>query len=785
MDSAQSGGIDRVSPPSRVWRAEGQQALRIQARAGDYLQITSACGFQPCEILVLNGQHSAFAGLQTAEASLTKAQLSEGSQAARSLQQKFDQWGVSAALLDQALVFAADALPRMTLSTDAELVIIAPGKSLLLTTDDADSDAENYSENYAAGAVQMAPTELTIQLWGALDAPQPYDDLPEPLAEPVAEYRIKNSTADVYEVKAGQWIQIIDVAGKQCSDLIAFDLAAIQEGREVMLDATATRTIQGLNLPQPGLHAKFLDADMQGMLEVVQDTVGRHDSFLFACTNKFYEDAGYFGHVSCSDNFNKALKPYGIAPRAGWPAINLFFNTSVGDCGTIFSDEPFSRAGDYVLLRAQRDLLIGSSACPDDIDPANGWTPTDIHVRVYSAEEEFPRAIAYRTLPEELPRMTKQTAFHPRTAAMSSHFTEYRGYWVAGEYDGYGARAEYLACRERVALLDLTPLRKFEVVGPDAEELLQFALTRNVRRLAIGEIVYTAVCCETGGMIDDGTLFRLGEQNFRFVAGDPYMETWLRELAEKKGYRVRVQNSSEQIHNLSLQGPQSRALLSEIIWTPAHQPDVKDLRWFHFTIGRLGGPQGMPVMVSRTGYTGELGFEIWCHPDHGTELWDAIWEAGQQYGIAPMGFDALDMLRIEAGLIFAEHEFCPQTNPYEAGIGFTVPMKTKEDDFVGRSAMAAQNPESRKKLVGLFIEDTETVSHGDEVYSGRYPVGVITSATRSPLLNKQIAMCRVAPEFSAPGTELEVGQLDGHKKRLKATVTTTPFYDPERTRVRS
>ena len=756
-----------LSRPARRYRVDGQSALRLSVAAGDYLRIVSTDGQQGCELLVLSVDGDCdpalFGDFSAAEAQVTQALLDSGSAAGQRLQDCFDRWAVPAGFCEQALVFSAGALPDQVIAADAVLIIVAAAPNMAVDE-------------------QQAPSELEVSLWCSQSQ---YGDLPEPLAEPVAEYRIAHSTASVYEVQAGQWIQVIDVEGRQCSDLIAFDLDALHDGQEVMLDATATRTVQGLSLPQPGLHSKFLDASMKPMLQLVQDTVGRHDSFLLACTNKFYEDSGYFGHVSCSDNFNKVLTPYGIKARAGWPAINLFFNTSVGDCGTIFSAEPWSRAGDYVLLRAQRNLLIGSSACPDDIDAANGWQPTDIHIRVYAASEEFPRSIAYRTLPEELPRMTKTTGFHRRTSALTTHFTEYRGYWVAAEYSGWGTRAEYLACRERVALLDLTPLRKFEVVGPDAELLLQTALTRNVRRLAVGEIVYTAVCCDTGGMMDDGTLFRLGEHNFRFVAGDPYMDTWLRNIAAEKGLNVRIQNSSDQIHNLSLQGPQSRNLLQALVVTAEHQPAIKDLRWFHFTIGRLGSADGIPLMVSRTGYTGELGYEIWCHPDHAEQVWDAIWAEGQQYDIAPMGFNALDMLRIEAGLIFAGHEFCAETNPFEAGIGFTVPLKTKEEDFTGRAALAAQNPEGRKRLVGLLLDSAEPVSHGDAVYAGRFPVGVITSATQSPLLKQQIALCRVAPGYAEPGTRLEVGQLDGHKKRLAATVTTIPFYDPERTRVRS
>jgi aminomethyltransferase len=259
----------------------------------------------------------------------------------------------------------------------------------------------------------------------------------------------------------------------------------------------------------------------------------------------------------------------------------------------------------------------------------------------------------------------------------------------------------------------------------------------------------------------------------------------MRDVAREKGFRVSIRHSGDQIHNVAVQGPQSRALLTQLIWTPEHQPSLDRLKWFHFLIGRIGGPTGIAVMVSRTGYTGELGYEVWCHPDHAQQVWDTIWQAGQQYEIAPLGFDALDMLRIEAGLIFAAHEFSPEVNPFEAGIGFTVPLKSKQDDFVGRQALLNQDPNSRKKLMGIVLEGVESPNHGDLIYKGRYPVGIVTSGTRSPLLGKQIALCRLAPEYSTPGLSLEVGQLDGYQKRLTGKVTNLPFYDPERTRVRS
>ena len=189
--------------------------------------------------------------------------------------------------------------------------------------------------------------------------------------------------------------------------------------------------------------------------------------------------------------------------------------------------------------------------------------------------------------------------------------------------------------------------------------------------------------------------------------------------------------------------------------------------------------------MSRSGYTGELGYELWCHPRDALALWDAVWEAGQAYDLTPLGLEALDMLRIESGLIFAGYEFCDQTDPFEAGIGFTVPLKTKEDDFTGRAALERRKAAPQRTLVGLELDGNETALHGDCVHAGRSQVGVITSGTRSPILRKNIALCRLAIEYSEIGTEVEVGKLDGHRKRIPAAVVRFPFYDPDKTRPRS
>jgi aminomethyltransferase len=428
--------------------------------------------------------------------------------------------------------------------------------------------------------------------------------------------------------------------------------------------------------------------------------------------------------------------------------------------------------------------VCASSACPDDIDPANGWQITPVHVRVYAPDNTFSVAIAHRVTADADPVLTRETTFHPRTSELTKSFVEYRGYWLPHCFDNEGAIAEYWACREKAAVMDLSPLRKWEILGPDAEALVQWAVTRDARRLSVGQVVYTAVCNETGGMIDDATVFRLGDDNFRFVGGDEYDGVWLKEQAAARGLdRVWVKPSTDQLHNLAVQGPESRDLLAKIVWTPPTQTPFPELKWFRFTIGRIGTYDGIPIVVSRTGYTGELGYEVWCHPSDGPAVWDAIWEAGAEHGLKPLGLEALDILRIESGLIFAGYEFDDQVDPFEAGIGFTVALDG--EDFSGREALVERAAHPQRALVGLELEGNETAGHGDEVYVGRQRVGVVTSGTRSPILKQNIALARVAVQHREPGTKLEVGKLDGQQKRIPATVVRFPFYDPEKTRPRS
>jgi len=292
------------------------------------------------------------------------------------------------------------------------------------------------------------------------------------------------------------------------------------------------------------------------------------------------------------------------------------------------------------------------------------------------------------------------------------------------------------------------------------------------------------MCYEHGGMIDDGTVFRLGDNNFRWVGGNDTSGLWLREQADKRGLNAWVRNSTDQLCNIAVQGPLSRDILKQVLWTAPTQPTVEELGWFRFAVARLHDFSGKACVVSRTGYSGELGYEIFCHPKDAEEVFDAVWQVGQPLGMAPLGLAALDMLRIEAGLIFANYEFCDQTDPFEAGIGFAVPLKTQEDDFIGRTAIENRKANPQRKLVGLDIEGGIVPSNGDCVRLGKAQVGEIKSAVKSPVLGKAIALARMNVPHTEPGTEVEVGQLDGQQKRLKAVVTTFPHFDPKKERVK-
>lgn len=612
----------------------------------------------------------------------------------------------------------------------------------------------------------------------------PANTLPDPLGDVRDEFVVPRGTAKAYEVREGEVIQVIDVDGQQCSDFMALNARALEQGMERCIDSTVTRSMVRGAYPIPGLHDKFFDQDIRPLLKLKQDTVGRHDTFAYACTARGYEERGFFGHLNCSDNISQVYAPFGIQKRAAWPAINFFFNSWIdqGD-NLIQSDEAWSQPGDYVAMEAMTDLVAVSTACPDDVDPINGWNPTDIHVRIYRKNTPVRHAIAYRSEPDAEAILTEHSAFHERTSALTRQFGVARDLWLPRSYESTRSHEEYEACRNAVTIQDMSSLRKFDVLGPDAESLLQLALTRDITRLSVNRGTYALLCDETGSVIDDGTLFRLTPDTFRWCCGSDDSGLQLKALAESAGLNVWIKSMYSAMPNLAIQGPESRELMRRICFIQPTNSDVDQLRWFGSTIARLHDREGEPFQLTRSGYTGELGYEIFCHEKSALPIWDAVMNAGADLGITPMGLDALETIRIEAGLMAAGAEFAPDVDAFEAGLGFAVDLK--KDNFVGKAALQRNSESPRRVLKGLKFIGHEAPSHGDPVMVGRRSIGVVTSATVSPALDVAIAMARLSVEYATTGDTIEVGKLDHHGKRLKAEICDIPFIDPTRSRARA
>jgi len=407
-----------LPPGTERYVVEGAGAILVRLEAGDTLEIENAEGGQPCEIVCADARGRFDAGLIGATGQGTPqgllALLTSADQSLRSLRMGIEARGLDLSQAQAVRLFgrdtAAGTSESFTATREGVAVIAAPGGIM-------DFEAQDTA------------TPLTVHIRRAVIKSVARFHLPDPLADPVADVRVHSATAEAYFVKAGDYIQILDVDGRQCTDFQCFSARKLDKGIEHALDVTTTRTLMGHAYPMPGLHAKYYDQDMLPLVEVIQDTCGRHDAFALACSAKYYDDIGYPGHVNCSDNFNGALSPHGVTGRAGWMAINFFFNTGLDAHGVLYSDEPWSRPGDNVLLRALTDLVCVSSACPDDTTAANGWNLTDIHVRTYSGKETFQRAVAYRPTPDADPKMTKQTGFHDRFDRFTDNFIEYNGYW--------------------------------------------------------------------------------------------------------------------------------------------------------------------------------------------------------------------------------------------------------------------------------------------------------------------------------------------------------------------
>ena len=393
--------------------------------------------------------------------------------------------------------------------------------------------------------------------------------------------------------------------------------------------------------------------------------------------------------------------------------------------------------------------------------------------------------------------MSVGTAFHPRTSALNSklEWREWAGYYAASLYADH-LDIEYNAIRETAALIDVSPLYKYMVSGPDAEGLVDRVITRDATKIKVGGVIYTCWCDEDGKVIDDGTVARLDATTFRWTAADPSLR-WF--LLNSAGLDVRVEEVTEVLAALAVQGPRSRALLEDC----AHE-SFASLRYFQRRPARIAG---VDIDVSRTGYTGDLGYELWIPFERAVDVWDALIEAGRAHAVRPAGMLALDVARIEAGLILIEADFFSSRHalnteqaysPFEIGLGRLVNFK--KGDFVGRRALLRERRSGgpARRLIGLELQwaGIERMYQAQDlppaipssaqrspvpIYSGRRQVGRATSWTWSPTLKRAIALGSVDRRSADTGKHLEVEwTVEGRRGKVPALVVPLPFFDPPR-----
>ncbi len=392
--------------------------------------------------------------------------------------------------------------------------------------------------------------------------------------------------------------------------------------------------------------------------------------------------------------------------------------------------------------------------------------------------------------------MLKTTPFHERTAALcASHaWRRWAGHIVASSYELSHER-EYHCIRAAAALFDVSPLYKYMVRGRDAARLLDRVVTRNVLKSQVGQVLYTPWCDAQGKVIDDGTVARLDETTFRMTSAEPSLR-WLE--ANAIGLQVSIEDVSDAVAALSLQGPASLSILKAL-------GDMPPLKYFRLAPMRL---RDIPVSVSRTGYTGDLGFEIWMDAAHALAVWDALIEAGTPYGIQPAGMLALDVARIEAGLMLIDVDYVPAkkafiesqlSSPYELDLAWAVNLE--KEQFVGKAALAAEKARGPQwQFVGVEIgwEGLERLYSevglatrvpqqawrmSVPLYAGVEQAGYCTSGAWSPLLKKYIALAHLRAPWTRPGTQLDMEVTVEHRrKRAAARVVKKPFFDPERKR---
>jgi aminomethyltransferase len=369
----------------------------------------------------------------------------------------------------------------------------------------------------------------------------------------------------------------------------------------------------------------------------------------------------------------------------------------------------------------------------------------------------------------------KRSAFYDVQDQLGAEWTDWEG-WAWADHFG-DPTAEHEATRNASNIWDESPLRKWDMKGPDALALADVLFTNDMSALEVGQVRYGAICDEDGQMIMDGTIFKLADDHcFSITSYDSDLD-WYRQVASDRGLNVDVEDVTPEMPHLQVQGPKSREILSGI----TDGVDLSELRYFRFVENATVG--GVPCLFSRTGYSGELGYELYCKPEQAADLWNAVLEAGKPHGMLPIGLSAIETIRIESGLLFPDIDYFPhKTDPYEVRLDKLVKLD-KPGDFIGKDALKRIASEGTPRLLTtLRIEGDETPEYGAAVTRDGNEVGIVRSPARSVTYADQIAMAAIDRELNSEGTRVEVALGDG---TVGAFVAPFPLYDTEKTRPRS
>ena len=360
--------------------------------------------------------------------------------------------------------------------------------------------------------------------------------------------------------------------------------------------------------------------------------------------------------------------------------------------------------------------------------------------------------------------MARKTPFYDVGLEYGAQMQELFGYYLPWQYAPGGVE-EHLGTRQRASLCDLDYMGEFEIEGPDALKLVQKLFTNDYSKALVGRFHYTAMCNGDGLMMDDGTVWHLAENKWMYVSGDEEDYRWLESNAD--GLNVKTRNITSEITTLALQGPRSTDILKALT-----DADLTSIRYYHFVQDVTVA--GIRCTVARMGYTGEFGYELHFAPQHGSQIWKAIMDAGEESGIVPCGQEALESLRQEAGYLLVGNDHDKSTNPLEAGIGWTV--KFHKSSFNGKQALEAiMRRGVNRKLVWFKLNDNAVASKRDGICWRDNKVGEVTSGSFSPTFNRGIAMGYVNPQHSLQGVGVEI-ETGG--ARHAATLSNWPPYDP-------